>query len=261
LYPILFRLGPLPVTGYAALIGVGLITGTLIACLAARRRGLDPTRVLDASLAAALGGLLGARALYVAAHWAYYSDHLRRALRPWDGGLAWHGALAGGLIALLAYCAIRRTLPKLVLDVLTPGIALLAVCTWLACLLDGCAYGLETWPGQGLLWALSLELPDLYGTWAPRVALQLLGAVWSGVVLTAIIVAGRRACFRGLAFPLWLALYTTGSFGLGFLRAGEMLSIAGWRADRVADLVLALIGAAVLAAGLFRAKRIDETQQ
>jgi len=249
------------VTSYAALIGAGLITGTLIACLAARRRGLEAVRVLDASLVAALGGLIGARAVYVAAHWAYYGDHLRRALRPWDGGLAWHGALAGGLIALLAYCAIQRTSPKLMLDVLTPGIALLTVCAWLGCLLDGCACGLETWPGQGLLWALSLELPDLYGIWAPRVALQLLGAVWSGAVLIAIVVAGRRVCFSGFAFPLWLALYTTGSFGLGFLRAGEMLSIAGWRADRVADLALASIGTMALAVALFRAKRIDQTRR
>ncbi len=138
------------------------------------------------------------------------------------------------------------------LDVLTPGVAVLAACAWLGCLLNGCAYGIETYPGQGLLWALSLELPDLYGIWAPRVAVQLLGAGWSAVALTAVILAGRHRRFEGLVFPLWLALYTAGSFGLGFLRADEVGLVAGWRADQVTDLALVVIGAAGLVAGLLR---------
>jgi phosphatidylglycerol:prolipoprotein diacylglycerol transferase len=250
LYPVLLRLGRFTVTGYAALVDVGLLGGALVACLAARRRGFNLAQVLDAALAAALGGLIGGRAAYVAAHWAYYQTHVRRALRPWDGGLAWHGALLGGLVAVMVYCAIRRTSLRRMLDVLTPGVAVLAGCAWLGCLLNGCAYGIETYPGQGLLWALSLELPDLYGIWAPRVAVQLLGVGWNGVVLAAVILAGRRPRFEGLLFPSWLALYTAGSFGLGFLRADEVGLVAGWRADQVADLALVAIGAVLFVVGL-----------
>ena len=250
MYPVLFRLGRFTVTGYAALVDAGLLGGAIVACLTARRRGLNPIRVLDTALAAALGGLIGARAVYVAAHWAYYETHVRRALRPWDGGLAWHGGLVGGLVAIFACCVIRRISLRQMLDVLTPGVAVLAACAWLGCLLNGCACGLETYPGQGLLWALSLELPDLYGIWAPRVAVQLLGAGWSGVVLVAVILAGRHTWFEGLVFPLWLAHYTVGSFGLGFLRADEVGLVAGWRGDQVADLALVVIGAMGLLVGL-----------
>lgn len=257
-------------TGYTALVDIGLLSGVVVAYLQARRRGLSAAWVLDAALTAALGGLIGARVVYVAAHWAYYSDYLRRALRPWGGGLAWHGGLIGGLVAVLAYCASQRghlALPgapsqrtslRQTLDALTPGAAVLAVCGWLGCLLSGCAYGLETYPGQGLRWALSLELPDLYGIRAPRVAVQLLGSGWSAVVLAAVAIAGRRAQFAGLVFPLWLALYSTGSFGLGFVRADETLLVAGWRAGQVADLVLAMTGAATLTVGVFRKKRSEE---
>lgn len=259
MYPVLFRLGPFTVTGYAALVDVGLLSGAVIACLEARRRGLSPARVLDAALAAALGGLAGGRTAYVAAHWAYYGDHVRRALRPWDGGLAWHGGLAGGLVAVLIYCAARRTSLRTMLDVLTPGAAVLAICAWLGCLLNGCAYGLETYPGQGLLRTLSLDLPDLYGIQAPRVAVQLLGAGWSAVALAAVVIAGRRTRLEGLAFSLWLALYSVGSFGLGFLRANEAALVAGWRASQVADLVLAVTGAAALLVGVFRRSVAEST--
>jgi phosphatidylglycerol:prolipoprotein diacylglycerol transferase len=250
LHSVLFHLGRFTVTGYAALVDVGLLAGAAVACLAARRRGLNPARVLDAVLASAVGGVIGGRAAYVVAKWAYYQDHVRRALRPWDGGLSWHGALAGGLVAVLAYCAIRRVSPRAMLDVLAPGVAILAACVWLGCLMNGCAYGIETYPGQGVLWALSLEFPDLYGIRAPRVAVQLLGTGWSAVALAALVITGRHPQFEGLAFPLWLALYSVGSFGLGFVRADEVTVVAGWRVDQVADLALAVTGAVTLTVGL-----------
>jgi phosphatidylglycerol:prolipoprotein diacylglycerol transferase len=250
LYPVLFHLGRFTVTGYTTLVDVGLLAGAAIACLSARRRGFNLSRVLDAALAAAVGGVIGGRAAYVAAKWAYYQDHVRRALRPWDGGLSWYGALAGGLVAVLAYCAMRRISLRAMLDVLAPGVAVLAACAWLGCLMNSCACGVETYPGQGVLWALSLELPDLYGIRAPRVAVQLLGAGWGAVTLAALVFAGRHPRFEGLAFPLWVALYSAGSFGLGFVRADEVAMVAGWRADQVADLALAVIGTMILAVRL-----------
>jgi prolipoprotein diacylglyceryltransferase len=243
---------------------LGLLSSAVIVYLEARRRGLDPMRMLDAALTASVGGLIGARAVYVSAHWDYYRNYVHRAVRLWGGGLAWHGGLVGGLIAVLAYCAWQRRLralrrsipsrqvsPQTALDILTPGAAALAIWAWLGCLLTGCAYGVETYPGQGALWMLSWELPDLYGLRAPRVAVQLLGAGWSTIVLIAILAAGRRAPARlaGLLFPLWLALYSVGSLGLGFLRADTVPILAGWRADQVADLALTVIGTVVLIAG------------
>jgi phosphatidylglycerol:prolipoprotein diacylglycerol transferase len=248
---VFFRLGNFTVTGYAGLVNVGLLAGTAIACLAAQRRGMRAAHALDGALAAALGGLAGGRAAYVAANWAYYQTHVRRALRPWDGGLAWHGALTGGLVAVVIFYAVRRLSLRSMLDALAPGTAALAGCAWLGCLMNGFAYGIETYPGQGLLWALSAELPDVYGIRAPRVAVQLLGAGWSAIVLVALVIAGKRPWSQGLVFPLWLALYGGGSFGLGFVRADEVAMMAGWRVDQVADLALAVIGGATLLARMF----------
>lgn len=255
MHPELLRLGSFTLASYTALVNIGLLAGAIIAYFQARRRGLSTTWALDTTLVTALGGLIGARVVYVAVNWAYYGDYVRRAVRIWEGGLAWHGGLAGGLIAVLAYCAIRRISSRQTLNVLTPGAAVLAICAWLGCLLHGCAYGVETYPGQGLLWTLSLELPDLYGIRAPRIAVQLLGAGWSAVALAAVVIAGRRAQLDRLLFPLWLTLYSAGSFGLGFLRADATPLIAGWRADQIVDLALTVIGTATLAVGLLRIRR------
>jgi phosphatidylglycerol:prolipoprotein diacylglycerol transferase len=256
-YPLL-HVGPLTVASYSVLLGVGLLGGAALAYWIAQRRGLNATYVMDAALSAAVGGLIGARALHVSVNWAYYGGHLGQALNLWAGGHAWHGGLIGGLAAVLIYATVRRISSWSLLDVLAPGAALFAVCAWVGCFLDKCAYGVETYPGQGLAWILSLELPDVYGIWAPRVAVQLIGATWGVIVLGVVIFAGRRVRFEGFVFPLWLALFCAGSFWLGFLRADLVPVMAGWRLDQVADLMLFAIGVVMLVTVLRKRRRLGD---
>jgi hypothetical protein len=68
----------------------------------------------------------------------------------------------------------------------------------------------------------------------------------------------RGTRFTGLLFPLWLALYSGGSFALGFLRADEVPLVAGWRADQLTDLALALIAVAALLTGLLKTGDVEE---
>ena len=69
------------------------------------------------------------------------------------------------------------------LDVLALGLAWFVLFIWLGSGVANDIYGRETFPGEGLLWTLSADLPDLYGLRAPRVNVPLLGAIWSGLVL------------------------------------------------------------------------------
>ncbi|MBN1813708.1 MAG: prolipoprotein diacylglyceryl transferase [Anaerolineae bacterium] len=254
MYPLLC-IGPLTVASYSVLLGVGLLGGAALAYWIARCRRLNAAHAMDAALSAAIGGMIGARALYVFVNWAYYGDHLGQAFDLWGGGHFWHGGLVGGLAAVLIYAAARRVSPWPLLDALAPGAAFFAICAWLGCLLDKCAYGVETYPGLGFLWALSLELPDIYGVWTPRVAVQLMGAIWGTIVLVVTILAGRNPRFEGFVFPLWLTLYCAGSFGLVFLRVDVVPMAPGWRLIQAADLALFATGAMLLVMMVLRNRR------
>lgn len=242
----LLHIGPLLIHSYPVLIDVGLLVGAVLGTLEARRRGLDATHVLDAALAAAVGGLILARAAYVCAHWKYYTNHVGQALRLWDGGLAWQGALVGGTAGAATMCAVRRRRLLVTLDALTGGVAPVAICAWLACLMVGCGYGTPTFPGQGLMWTLSSDLPNLYGVREPRVAVQLVGAAWSALVFAATLAAQHAALRAGMVFALWLTLHSFGTFGLGFLRGDEMARVGGWRLDQLLDLALGMVGIATM---------------
>lgn len=251
------RVGPFFLPGYTTLIHLGLLTGAVLVYLETRQRDLPLMSVVDVALAAGVGSVLLGRAMYVGMHWGYYQIHAPEATLPWRGGLAWQGALLGGVIGAFLACA-WRGLPVIpVLDLFTSGAAPVAVFAWLGCHAAGCAYGMETYPGQGILWRLSLDLPDLYGIHEPRVPVQLLGAAWSALLLVGVLIVGRRSRRRRMTFALWLLLQALGAFGLGFWRGDPVPQVVGWRVDQLANLLLI---AGTLALGAAAVLRRDESR-
>lgn len=241
-------LSRLPLPDYRAALTVGVLVGVALSLWVGRRHGLPVLFVLDGALAVAVGGLLLGRLAYVAAHLAYFREHPTAALTLWQGGLSAPGVVVGGGAGAGILARIRRRAPGPLWNALAPGAAVVLIAAYLGCLRAGCACGRETWPTDGVLWALSAELPDLYGLRAPRVAVPVLGMGWGALMLALTLWAARRGTATGGrpapgAFPLWLALYGLGEFALGFLR--------GDTAPRVGDLsALQWAGLGILVAGI-----------
>lgn len=250
MHPILFRLGSTIIYTYTVLLDVGLLCGLGVACLEGNRRGIASERIVDAALWAVVAGITGGRVGHVLANQEYFAEDLRRAFYLWEGGLAFQGAFLAGLLALFLYSAYHE-LPFLVLaDTAAPGLALGQVFGWLGCLMGGCAYGLES-HGATFLARLSLDLPDVYGIYAPRFATQPLASALSLAIFILLWAtrhrwpfdpsAGLRASFAqdrqgrpspGLAFALYLLLYASGQFLLEFTRGDEAIYWGLWRVSQ-----------------------------
>lgn len=91
------------------------------------RRGLrsnvDEDTLYNMALLAILGGVIGARLIYVLTNWGYFTQQPGEILRIDQGGLAIHGALLGG-VAFSMWYAYRRALPYwALLDGMVPGVA------------------------------------------------------------------------------------------------------------------------------------------
>jgi phosphatidylglycerol:prolipoprotein diacylglycerol transferase len=210
---------------YTLALVAGIALGTWVAWLAARKRFSDPGIVLDAGFWALLGGILGARAAYVAANWAYYVDHLDKAVDLSEGGLVWHGALIGGIASLAVWAAARRRWDRsspgarALLDLAAPGLALGGALGWVGALLTGSGYGADASGSAPLLSWLAARLPDIYGVDAERFATQpmmmavcllLFGLLWAA--------RDRLHARPGLLFALYLGVYALADFGIWFLR-------------------------------------------
>jgi phosphatidylglycerol:prolipoprotein diacylglycerol transferase len=121
---IAIQVGPIAIRWYGVLMASAMALGLWLAHRDARRRSLDPESLLKAAELALLGGLVGARLYYVLFNLDYYLQFPGKMFAIWEGGLAIHGGVIGGILVGGVY-AWRRRLPLWrYLDVAAPSLAL-----------------------------------------------------------------------------------------------------------------------------------------
>lgn len=125
--PILVQIGPIAIRWYGALIALGVFAGGAWGVREARRRGLDPDVLLDMSPWLVLGGLLGARLVFVATSpGAVFGpgSTLLDLIAIWKGGDSIHGGVLGVVTAAFVYARAKRLNMWAYLDLMTPAGAL-----------------------------------------------------------------------------------------------------------------------------------------
>lgn len=122
--PLIFQLGPFSLRWYGLLIALAVLIGLLLATRLGQARGIDPVLIADLLPLLVLAAVLGARLYYVLLEWRQYQLNWLEALAIWRGGIAIHGALIGGTVAVIAYCRWRKLAFWNLLDVLVPSVAL-----------------------------------------------------------------------------------------------------------------------------------------
>ena len=138
--PVLFRIGSLDITSFGVMVALGALLGLWVFRRELLRAGL-PEAALDAGVYGLVGGLLGAKLLYV-------FEHLREAsflsLFLDRGGMSWFGGFAGGLIAGLVTIRLRRWPLVAVLAAAAPALAFGQMIGRIGCFLVGDDYGRPT---------------------------------------------------------------------------------------------------------------------
>jgi phosphatidylglycerol:prolipoprotein diacylglycerol transferase len=204
MYPVLFRIGSLEITSFGVMVALGALLGILLLRREAGRSGLDTARITDAALVGVLGGLAGAKLLYVVEHWA---EPLTDTLLS-RGGMSWFGGMTGGIIAGLI--AVRwQGLPLMrVLSAAAPSLALGQAVGRIGCLLVGDDYGRPT----DLPWGMAF--PQGLPPTAERVHPTQIYEAAVLFVLTAVLIRLRA---RGLRDRAVFASYLVGAGASRFL--------------------------------------------
>src|SRR5438445_7705695 len=235
---IAFQLGPLTFRWYGILMAGAMALGLWLAHHAAQRRGLDPDNLLKASELALVGGLVGARLYYVAFNLDYYSRFPSKILAVWEGGLAIHGGVLGGLLVGGGY-ALWKGLPAITyMDIAAPSLALgQAVGRW-GNFFNEEAFGAPT----DLPWKLYISPPHRppgftrFDYFHPTFLYE---SLWDLAVFIGLVVWLRRRLARqpGGLFFAYLGLYSVGrfliesvrldSFWIGPFRVAQLASVLG----------------------------------
>jgi phosphatidylglycerol---prolipoprotein diacylglyceryl transferase len=137
MYPVLFRIGDFEITSFGVMVAVGALVGLWILHRELRRSALPPD-ALDAAIAGVVGGLAGAKLLWVLEH--LHEEPVLDLLLS-RGGMSWFGGFVGGILAGLAVMH-RKRLPQIaVLAAATPALAFGHLIGRIGCFLVGDDYG------------------------------------------------------------------------------------------------------------------------
>lgn len=216
--PAFFRIAGVTVHWYGVILALALLVGILIAQRLVKRDGIAPEHVTDLALVATVAALIGARLVHVLNAWSYYRDHLVEALQIWRGGLAFHGVLLGGLLALWLYSRAKRIAPLRLLDVSFPALAAGQVIGRWGNWINQELYGTPT----NVPWALTIDSAhrapgyELVTTYHPIFLYESLG---NALILTILLLVWRRPHRRlGDITATYLVLSPLLRFGLDFFR-------------------------------------------
>jgi len=122
--PILFKIGFLTIRWYGLLIASAVLIGVSLSQYLAKRRNVNPELLSDLSIWLVIGAIPAARIYYVLFQWAEYAQHPERIIAIWQGGIAIHGAIIGGVIAALIFAKLKQVSFWQLADLVAPSLIL-----------------------------------------------------------------------------------------------------------------------------------------
>ncbi|MDI6799300.1 MAG: prolipoprotein diacylglyceryl transferase [Actinomycetota bacterium] len=228
--PILIQLGPISVYSYGFFLALAFLISFFLIAHDLKERGLDPSLTYDLIIYAAIGGILGARLLYIATHPGFYLASPLRLLSIQEG-LIFYGGLAGGSFAVYWFLK-RRGLPILkVADALAPSLALGGAIGRIGCFFNGCCYGKLLSP------AFASILPRLLDFRHPT---QLYDLAYNLAIFIYLFFFFKTELPTGSRFSLFVLLYSIGRFLVEFFRVSKVVFL-GLTGAQLISLVLFLI--------------------
>ena len=114
----IFTIGNFKLEWYSVLIIIGAMIGITMILKEAKRYKFSTDFVFNMLFWAIIFGIIGARVYYVLFNLPYYSKNILEIFEIWNGGLAIHGGIIGGVLWIVYYCKKKNVNILKITDVL-----------------------------------------------------------------------------------------------------------------------------------------------
>jgi phosphatidylglycerol:prolipoprotein diacylglycerol transferase len=243
---IFLEFGPFKIYWYGALIGLGVFIGYIIATKEAVKRGFPKDTYADLLLFALPIAILSARLYYVIFRWEQFADHPIRMFYIWEGGLAIHGGVIGGMLTAYFFCKKRGYSFWQIADITAPSLILAqAIGRW------GNFMNQEVYGGPVTREFLeSLMLPEfiinqmyINGTYYHPTFLY--ESIWNLLGFFILIYLRKLNLKQGEIFMTYMIYYSIGRFFLEMVRLDYLLIAGVLKTAQVAS-IIAVVAAIIL---------------
>jgi phosphatidylglycerol:prolipoprotein diacylglycerol transferase len=248
---VLFKIGPLTIYSLGLFWALGAFAAAWIVRLELKRYGYNPELAASVVMAAAVGGLIGARLLFILEEWATFRQAPLQFIFN-GAGFSWYGGLVAGALAA-AWVFKKHKLPlSQAADISAPALALGYGIGRIGCFLAGDA----TWGKVSEVpWAMAF--PNAVAGWAdpltgvpypPGVRVhptQLYELIQSLIVFGILWSLRKKSLRPGVVFWFYLILAGSMRFIVEFWRANLVVGL-GMTEYQWISLALVIVGAGLL---------------
>ncbi len=255
MYPTLLKFGSFEITTFGLMMFLAFIIGGWVLARQFRRSGLDEELASSIVVAAALGGIVGAKIYYAILFrdWHLLFDR---------AGLVWYGGLIGGFLACFWLIWRRRVNFLTVADAAAPALAIGYSLGRIGCFLVGDDYGRPTdaWFGvafpKGAPPTTASALRDFGVAVDPSIPgyqvlkvhpTQLYESSAALVMFLILMWLSRRPHPRGRAFGLFLVMLGIERFLVEIVRAKDDRFFGGFTVAQLISVLIAIAGTVLIA--------------
>lgn len=250
-FPLVFQLGPVEITGYGIMMMVGFLMGGWLVAIELKRRGLAEDYAADIVAAAVIGGIVGAKLWYVAVTQDAGALFSR-------GGLVWYGGFIGGAAAVILNGWRLRVPLRWTMQLVAPALPAAYALGRIGCFLVNDDYGRPSdlpWAvkfPQGLPPSTAASMEQLFGIPVPAgIDPSTVLAVHPTQIYEAIIMLAafmllwslrKRSWAIGRIFGLYLVFAGAERFFIEILRAKDDRFLGPFTLAQLTSVILIVIG-------------------
>jgi len=245
--PVIFSDWGIEITWHGLFTAMGVIIGVAVATAFARREGYQEDTIYNVALCLVIGGIIGARGLYVIENWSAFEDDLVDIVRVNTGGISIYGALIGGTIGAWLYAFFRKVpnLPKGA-DIAAMGGILGMAVGRIGDIINGEHFASHTDLPWGVVYTHSSSPSVITGVAQPQhpaVAYEMIGDI---VIFGILLLVYLRVNRAGVTFFAWVFLYGLLRTLVSFLRLDDIVFM-GLRTAQLIGIGAMVVGLAGMA--------------
>lgn len=228
--PVLLQIGSLSIHWYGLLIAIGVLVGLWWIEKRASQTTLS-RHICNLSILAVVSGIIGARILFVVLKWSEFSSNWLNIINLQNGGLSIHGAILGGIIAILIYAKIHKLPILKILDIFVPALLLGQAIGRFGNFFNQEAFGAPT----NLPWKMFIKEEfrpvglENFEFFHPTFLYSIISLL---VILIIILLLERKKMFDGAITLAYFSFYSVMRFVIEFFRIDNdhwgLLTVAQW---------------------------------
>lgn len=240
--PIALSVGYLNIYWYGVILALAMVLSLLVFLYLGKKNNLKTDDILDLTIWLIIGGVIGARLYDVILELSYYSTKPLDIFKIWQGGLAIHGGIIGGVIVLIIFSKLKQLSVFKLMAVTLPALALgQAVGRW------GNWFNQELFGRPtNLAWGIPIDFLkrplgyENYNYFQPTFLYESILLLVISFILF-VLVKSKHTSYK-IIIAVYLISYGLVRFSLEFIKIDATPMILNLRWPQIASLLMILVG-------------------